>query len=219
MSTGVQRQQADIGSVLASSGEAVEDQARNPFVPCAAPSAYQPTRGVVLPPTWTAANVVIVPPIGHWDGAKFQSGSCSDLVTPPAAPTLTSQTSGGSLPPGTYSYRLVFDDGIGGTMPGPEAIPTLVVAGTTNLVTISWAAPPTGVTAVSVYGRTSGAEKFLGSTVVQSPPTADSFVDTGVAAPVMPLPATSGNLQLITITVSSPNGQASQSRSFVKRGP
>ena len=219
LATSLHRQQADAGTILASAGEAVRDQLRNPFVPCATAANYNPTSGVALPPAWSSTNVVIGPSIGYWDGTQFQTASCSDLAVPPAAPSLTAMASGGVLGAGSYTYRLVYVNGLGNAVPGPEAVSVVVAAGTTNEVTVSWPAPPSGVAAVSVYGRSSGAEKFLRTVGVPTPSAAGSFVDTGAVTPSGPVPAASGNLQLITITVTSPNGRASQSRTFVKRGP
>ncbi len=224
-STGLHRQQADVATILSSSGEAVLDQTRNPFVPSAGTADYNPVAHIVLPPTWTPANVAVTG-VQHWDGkgvlqadgsTQFPASGCSDLVSAPGSPGLTTQSAGGVLSSGTYSYRLLYTNSLGDTLPGPAA--TTVASGAANQVTVSWSAPPAGVTTVSVYGRTAGNEKLLASILVQTSPTSDSFIDTGSVAPAGGLPMASGNLQLITIKVTSPNGQSSVTRSFVKRGP
>ena len=79
VSSGMHRQQTDVGTVLASAGEAVKDSSvgRNPFVPCAGNASYSPTNGVTLPSSlgWSPANVLVTQ-VQYWDGTKFQ-GICN----------------------------------------------------------------------------------------------------------------------------------------------
>jgi prepilin-type N-terminal cleavage/methylation domain-containing protein len=77
ISSGLHRQQTDVGAVLAAAGESVKDPAvgRNPFVVGAGTATYSPTAGVTLPSAaWSAANVVITA-VQYWNGTAFQSTS------------------------------------------------------------------------------------------------------------------------------------------------
>lgn len=83
------------------------------------------------------------------------------LVPDPAAPTLQGFTSGGTLAPGTYSYRVAATNlgGTGETNPSPAKTLAVAGAGTVRIV-VSWAAVA-GATGYRVYGRTGGSEQLL----------------------------------------------------------
>jgi prepilin-type N-terminal cleavage/methylation domain-containing protein len=71
VSSGIHREQADVGTVLASAVEAVKDQSRNPYrsvFPCAV-SQYDPTVGLAPLPTGFTVQVTDV---RYWDGSRFQ---------------------------------------------------------------------------------------------------------------------------------------------------
>lgn len=101
-------------------------------------------------------------------------------LTPPAAPTVTPDTSGGTLPAGTYGYIITALSGTGETLPGGEATATL---GATGQMNISWTAVPYA-TGYNVYGRTAGAENFLKNL----PAATLTWTDTGAVRPAGGLP-------------------------------
>jgi prepilin-type N-terminal cleavage/methylation domain-containing protein len=68
-SSGMHREQADVGTVLASGVEAVKDQSRNPYRHCALVSQYNPTAGLAALPTGFTVKVTKVQ---YWDGSRFQ---------------------------------------------------------------------------------------------------------------------------------------------------
>lgn len=72
----------------------------------------------------------------------------------PAAPTLTASTTGGTMPAGTYYYRLTYSNGIGETTAGPSS--SVTTTGTTSsvYVAIPWLE---GSTKASVYLSTDNA--------------------------------------------------------------
>lgn len=101
----------------------------------------------------------------------------TDVIASPAGFTVEVGPTGSSLPDGSVTYRLGFrtKDGL---IPAGEAITFVLKAGDTAI--LRWAAPSIdGVTAVVVYGRTSGSEQILeevGTDVTQ-------FVDNGSMSP------------------------------------
>lgn len=76
----------------------------------------------------------------------------------PAAPTVTTATTGGTLPAATYSYRVSALTALGETLAGLAA--TVAATGSTSKTTIAWTAV-TSATGYRVYGRTAGREALL----------------------------------------------------------
>jgi prepilin-type N-terminal cleavage/methylation domain-containing protein len=115
-------------------------------------------------------------------GTKWAS-NLVDNVTPPVAagkifnatflpaPTLTSATTGGTLPSGTYSYEVTAVLASGAEVPGAIASTTLST-GLTNTITVSWSAYP-GAASYNVYGDGSSVRLLKNVTV------GTSYVDTG----------------------------------------
>ena len=63
----------------------------------------------------------------------------TQLYNPPDAPTFTVSPTGGSLPAGTYYFKVVVVNGMfGTTVASPESLPA-VTTGTTSTISISWA--------------------------------------------------------------------------------
>lgn len=98
-----------------------------------------------------------------------------------AVGTLTATPgSAGTLPAGTYAYRVTAANQYGETLPSTEV--TATTTGTTGSVALSLATPPAGAKYFRWYGRTAGAEQFLAQT------TTASYTDDGSAVPAGALP-------------------------------
>lgn len=96
-------------------------------------------------------------------------------VANPAQPVVTPSESGGTLGPGTYSYRVSALAGNEETLAGPNTTGT--IAGSTGSVAVSWTAVP-GATAYRVYGRTASYEYLLATGV-----SGTTWTDTGAITP------------------------------------
>jgi len=72
------RKHGDVSTVLSAAADAVVDPARNPYVPCATPSSYVPTQGIVLPVGLPASQVAVTD-VRYWNGQTFASGPCYDV--------------------------------------------------------------------------------------------------------------------------------------------
>jgi type II secretory pathway pseudopilin PulG len=88
-----------------------------------------------------------------------------------SAPTLTSPTTGGTLPSGTYSYEVTAVLAGGAEVPGPVTSIAVTSSTFTNSVTVSWPAY-TGAVSYNVYGD-GVSVRLLKNTA------ATSYVDTG----------------------------------------
>lgn len=110
---------------------------------------------------------------------------CTSLqagISSPAAPTLTTSTTGGTLAAATnYNYRITAVNAYGETLPSPEASANVTTTGTTSSITISWAAVP-GAASYNIYGRTAGGELKIVNV------TTTSYTDTGAVTPSGALP-------------------------------
>lgn len=81
-------------------------------------------------------------------------------LTTPVNSAFATATTGGTLVPGTYSYRVAALSARGETVPS-KATTQVVPAGTnTNTVTVNWAAVA-GAVGYRIYGRTAGVEHLL----------------------------------------------------------
>lgn len=115
-----------------------------------------------------------------WGGDQLNP---PQLATP-GAPTSGTADTGGTLVPGTYSYRISAVDEYGETLAG-AADTQVVPAGTnTNVVTLTWT-PVAGADGYNVYGRDAGTELLL----TPAPLGAAAYTDTGAAVPAGALPA------------------------------
>lgn len=123
------------------------------------------------------------------------------LATPVNSGFSTAST-GGSLVPGTYFYRVSATTAVGETLASTETSQVVGAGTSTNTVTVNWGAVA-GATGYRVYGRTTGAELFIaavsGSTL--------TFVDTGAITPAGALPAANtSNLALLSTTLGVKHG-------------
>lgn len=124
---------------------------------------------------------------GYWMGRNVVEISTGDdalqqayqpAFSAPAAPTL-SQVAGGTLPAGTYAYRVAARNLGMTTLGSTEATITTTATGSVGL---SWAAVP-GATSYDVYGRAAGSEQLLTGV------SGTSYTDTGTLTPSGLLPA------------------------------
>lgn len=101
-------------------------------------------------------------------------------------------TGGGSLPPGTYSYRVVARRSVGQGQTGRSTASAQVTVTTaaTGGVQVSWQPVP-GTTEYRVYGRTPGAQDTVWSV------TTTRFVDTGASGTAEKVPTSEGTAWLI----------------------
>lgn len=102
----------------------------------------------------------------------------SQNLSTPAAPSLSSVNTGGSLVNGTYEYRISAISEIGETL--ASSVATIVVGGptTTATVTLTWTLVP-GARGYYIYGRVNG--NMFRLAVVGA--TTSTWVDTGTAVP------------------------------------
>ena len=72
---------AAVATTLTAAVESILDINRNPYQNCATKTTYDPTRGVDVPPTITAANVTVTDVL-YFDGANFVPTPCLDASNP-----------------------------------------------------------------------------------------------------------------------------------------
>lgn len=102
----------------------------------------------------------------------------SDNLGTPAAPTGTIQATGGTLPAGTYNYKVTVI-GPGGESAASTASANIVIgSGTTNQITVTWTAV-NGARGYKLYGRTGSNFHFITNIGA----TTTSFIDTGSITP------------------------------------
>lgn len=107
---------------------------------------------------------------------------------PTAAPTVTTATTGGTLPAGTQSYRVSAI--VSGLETAVSPAGSIATTGTTSTATPTWAAV-TGATGYKVYGRTAGTELLiatLGNVL--------TFTDTGAITPAGAQPVATAQIKL-----------------------
>lgn len=130
----------------------------------------------------------------------------TDLATP-TADTHTTASTGGTMAPGTYYYRISALNAWGETLASTESS-IVVPAGTnTNTVTVKWLAV-SKATSYKVYGRSTGAELYMATVTA---PTL-LWLDTGSVTPAGALPTyntTSGIFSAATNKMYSSLGAAS----------
>ncbi|PYR80694.1 MAG: hypothetical protein DMF86_00055 [Acidobacteria bacterium] len=111
------------------------------------------------------------------------------IIPPPAVVTAIAASSPGTLPAGTYGYRVIARRPVGmgttGQSTAAAEVPATVGAG--SAVTVSWTPVP-DATEYRVYGRTPGGENQYWSV------TGTSFVDTGAAGTPAAVPTGQGTV-------------------------
>lgn len=105
-----------------------------------------------------------------------------------AAPVVTSATAttGGTLAPATYDYRVVALNALGHSLPSAEHAQVVPSGTSTNTVTVNWTAIDGETAGYDIYGRTAGVEQKIGHVAHGTA----TFVDTGAATPAGALPTT-----------------------------
>lgn len=125
---------------------------------------------------WGLRNLTI-------DGNK--ANQTAELSTP-AAPALSSATTGGSLAAATHSYRIVRVNSLGTTL--PSSVTTIATTGSTSTVTVTFPATVAGQTGWKVYAnRGSGVEKLVTEVGLVA-----SYADNGSVTPAGRLPDANG---------------------------
>lgn len=109
------------------------------------------------------------------------------LPTPVNA-AFSTATTGGTLVPGTYYYRVSAINANGETLASAETSQVVPPGTNTNTVTVNWSAVtvPSGVSTVTgyrIYGRSIGAELLIATVGLVT-----TYVDTGGVTPVGALP-------------------------------
>lgn len=141
--------------------------------------------------TWThssdansGANAEAVTISAYGDGDQKLISVQDPVVAKPTLATPTTATTGGTLPAGTWFYKLTATSATGETLPSAEVSATTTTA--TSKVTLTWSAP-VGATGYRIYrSSASGAETLLASVGAVT-----TFADTGAATPGTETPPTS----------------------------
>lgn len=110
----------------------------------------------------------------------FNGARVGPTLSPPGAPIVISNTCGGSITPGTYTYYITAYNANGETL--PSAAGSAVIAG--DCVAVSWSAVA-GATGYKVYGRGQP-----GTGLLQDVGNVLAYSDDGSATPGAALPAT-----------------------------
>jgi len=141
--------------------------------------------------------------------------SSGNGMTVPVPGTFTTATTGGTLAPGTYYYRIAATNGLGTTGASEETGITVPTGTSTNTVTVTWEEVE-GATGYTVYGRTLGGELLMatisgGSTV--------SWVDDGSVTPSGALPSgllttANGGYQYVYVYKNSSTGHISSASPY-----
>jgi hypothetical protein len=104
------------------------------------------------------------------------------LLAPPAQPTATGSTTGGTLPAQTWNYYTTYVTPFGESTASP--VRSVTTTGTTSSVTVGWAPLPTGAAGVRVYRAQGSGVPYLVATVTGGL----SYVDTGIMTQPATLP-------------------------------
>lgn len=107
-----------------------------------------------------------------WNSVYANSHILGVLANPTGTPTSATATTGGTLAAGTYYYKIVAVDALGGlTLPGTEK--SQVTTGTTSTVTLTWTAVP-GASSYQIWRGTA-----TNSENVYATSSTNSYTDTG----------------------------------------
>jgi phage tail sheath protein FI len=102
----------------------------------------------------------------------------SQNLTTPAAPSLSSTSTGGHLANGTYQYRVSAISAVGDTL--ASSLTTITIGGVTSAGTVTITLTPvTGARGYKIWGRTSGGEGLVATVGA----TTTVYVDDGSIAP------------------------------------
>lgn len=137
---------------------------------------------------WMSSHSLDVPYLGRAGRGLTVIGETDSFpkVAVPAVPTSSTATTGGTLVPATYSYRVTALSSYGETTVSPAKTQVVPAGTSTNTVTISWSAV-TNAIGYRVYGRVNGGPEGLLASV-----TALTWIDTGAIAPAGSPPKVNG---------------------------
>lgn len=105
----------------------------------------------------------------------------TDQLATPTNGTHTTATTGGTLPAGTYTYRVSALDANGETLASAES--GITTTGSTSTVTVVWGAIA-GATGYRIYGRAAGGQQLMAEVGAVT-----SWLDDGSITPSGALPA------------------------------
>ena len=128
-------------------------------------------------------------------------GATATALASPGTVTATPAITGGSLPAGSYGYKVSAYNSYGETLASTEATAT-VASGVAGTVSLSWAAV-TGAVGYRIYGRAVGGEQLMGSQLVAGSVT--PFVDTGSVTPFGALPTSNTSAGIAGVGYAAPN--------------
>jgi hypothetical protein len=123
--------------------------------------------------------VLFTPKKGQGSHGDYLSVKIStENVAVPGIPTGVQAALGGSLAAGTYNYKVSAISNIGETLPSTQSANITIAAGTSNKVTVSWAAVE-GARGYRLYGRTGGTYLLIATLGANEL----TFEDTGAVTP------------------------------------
>ena len=111
-----------------------------------------------------------------------QSTILATTLTTPTNAAFSTDSTGGSLVPATYYYRVSAINAVGETLASTETSQVVGAGTNTNTVTVNWGAI-TNATGYKVYGRTTGAELLIATVGAVT-----TYIDTGSVTPAGALP-------------------------------
>lgn len=179
--------------------------------------------GNLAPPAIPAASVDVINNfgVGAWVQPSTASTTWSLGFQAPPILYLSTTTTGGTLVPGNYAYRVSFVDPQGGETLACTEVTIVVPAGTnTNTVTVTWyqqgAAYRAGAqSSFRVYGRTSGAELRMATALLNT----NNWTDTGSVTPSGALPTVNGSARSLGTTTGPFPVPANQTIQFTGAAP
>jgi hypothetical protein len=152
-----------------------------------------------------AASVPAILTLNPAAAALFAPVSAFDLIVSqlgtPATSVNTTATTGGTLTPATYYYRVAAYDSVGNSLANAETSIVVPAGTSTNITTVNWGGV-LGATGYKVYGRSTGAELLMATVVGQ---TATSWIDNGSVTPSGALPTanTTGAISAASVTTTA----------------
>lgn len=148
------------------------------------------------------------------DGKMYNADANLGALTTPAAPGVTTATTGGTLANSTvYSYRVSATNSAGETLPSAAATVTTGATGGAHSNTVTPAAVA-GATGYKIFGRTAGTELLLATRTDATP-----WVDTGAVTPSGALPASNTTSTADRVWgIAGRTAEANESVTVVRRG-
>ncbi|OGT56292.1 MAG: hypothetical protein A3E01_07000 [Gammaproteobacteria bacterium RIFCSPHIGHO2_12_FULL_63_22] len=111
-----------------------------------------------------------------------QSTILATTLSTPVNAAFSTDSTGGTLVPATYYYRVSAINAVGETLASTETSQVVGAGTNTNTVTVNWAAV-SNATGYKVYGRSTGAELLIATVGAVL-----TYIDTGAVTPAGALP-------------------------------